>query len=103
MKTETSLLFAADHPVFAGHFPDRPVVPGALLLDEVVHAVVAGGSNAGEVKRCQIVSVKFFNPVLPGDTVQLCCTFSESSATRFDMTCRGLAVAAGTLLMETGS
>ena len=24
------------HPVFAGHFPAQPIVPGALLLDMVI-------------------------------------------------------------------
>ena len=28
----------ADHPSLPGHFPGRPVVPGALILAEVIHA-----------------------------------------------------------------
>ena len=27
---------SADHPAFAGHFPGHPIVPGALILDEVI-------------------------------------------------------------------
>ena len=30
---------AVSHPALAGHFPDNPIVPGALLLSEVLRAV----------------------------------------------------------------
>ena len=28
-----------DHPAFAGHFPGRPLLPGAMLLAEVIEAI----------------------------------------------------------------
>ena len=39
MKIQSSLEIAADHPAFAGHFPGFPVVPGALLLDEMLKVI----------------------------------------------------------------
>lgn len=29
----------ADHPALSGHFPDDPIVPGALIIDEAVAAI----------------------------------------------------------------
>jgi 3-hydroxymyristoyl/3-hydroxydecanoyl-(acyl carrier protein) dehydratase len=58
--------FADDHPTAAGHFPGNPIIPGALLLDTVLHAI-AGGSTG----HCAIRAVKFLRPVRPGDTIRI--------------------------------
>ena len=39
---ESPLELAADHPAYRGHFPGRPVLPGVVLLAEVMHAVALG-------------------------------------------------------------
>jgi 3-hydroxymyristoyl/3-hydroxydecanoyl-(acyl carrier protein) dehydratase len=36
MSFERTLTIANDHPALAGHFPGHPVVPGVLVLDEVI-------------------------------------------------------------------
>jgi 3-hydroxymyristoyl/3-hydroxydecanoyl-(acyl carrier protein) dehydratase len=51
----------ASHPAFAGHFPGRPIVPGVLLLAEVVEALLAHGSAA----PLRLGAVKFVAPVGP--------------------------------------
>lgn len=51
-----------DHPTAAGHFPGNPIIPGALLLDEV--ARVIGGVTA-------IRAAKFFRPVRPGESLRV--------------------------------
>ncbi len=58
--------FASDHPTAAGHFPSNPIIPGALLLDEVVQAVAGLAADNGEIV---IRAAKFFKPVRPGETV----------------------------------
>ena len=60
--------FARDHPTAAGHFPGNPVIPGALLLDEVVAAIVGDGAAFGQ---CDIRVVKFLAPVRPGDRIRI--------------------------------
>ena len=110
MQVETSVTFAADHPVFAGHFPGRPIVPGALLLDEVLHVAlqasrVSPGAFANEKAdepkvRCQIASVKFLSPVQPGEALLISCRGGANRPTRFDITCQGRQVATGTFALE---
>lgn len=58
--------FAIDHPTAAGHFPGNPIIPGAVLLDEVLQAMA--GTDGGR-ERSVIRSAKFLQPVRPGDAV----------------------------------
>lgn len=62
-----SLLIAADHPAFDGHFPGAPVLPGVALLAEVLEAARAEPALA----RClgaapRLAVTKFLAPVRPG-------------------------------------
>lgn len=61
------LRFTSDHPTAAGHFPSNPIIPGALLLDEVVVAI-AGGSDD---RKVLIRNAKFLQPVQPGERIDL--------------------------------
>jgi acyl-CoA synthetase (AMP-forming)/AMP-acid ligase II len=68
-KDQTQWHIPADHPVFAGHFPGHPLVPGALLLDWVVECVAAHWRVSAEGLR--IEQAKFLHPVLPNARVAL--------------------------------
>jgi 3-hydroxyacyl-[acyl-carrier-protein] dehydratase len=81
MWQSTELRFASDHPTAAGHFPSNPMIPGALLLDEIL-AILMGPALSG--KRIVIRSAKFFRPVRPGDSVNLRWQPVGHSATRFE-------------------
>jgi 3-hydroxymyristoyl/3-hydroxydecanoyl-(acyl carrier protein) dehydratase len=37
--SRTILRLPADHPSVEGHFPGNPIFPGAVLLDEILHAL----------------------------------------------------------------
>ena len=39
MSFEVDRTIPSDHPSLPGHFPDRPIVPGVVILDEVVAAL----------------------------------------------------------------
>lgn len=54
---EKRATIAADHPALPGHFPGDPIVPGVVLLDQVLKL-----ANARHVP-----SAKFHAPLRPGE------------------------------------
>jgi acyl-CoA synthetase (AMP-forming)/AMP-acid ligase II/3-hydroxymyristoyl/3-hydroxydecanoyl-(acyl carrier protein) dehydratase len=63
------LEIAADHPAYAGHFPNYPVFPGALLLDHIILAIES--TLEPPYRITQIRAAKFISPLLPGEPVTL--------------------------------
>jgi len=88
MSTEptTRWCFAAAHPVFVGHFPGQPIVPGALLLDRVVHHVAEQHAVDGQI--VVIEQAKFLRPVGPDEPVDLEVQTSADAPTRWRFTLR---------------
>jgi len=72
--------FAVDHLTAAGHFPGNPIIPGAVLLDEVLQAV----AGTGDVKRWVIRSAKFLQPVRPGEAIMIRWEHDPEGQTRFE-------------------
>ena len=68
----------ANEPQFTGHFPDRPVFPGVLMIEGmaqtagvlVVHARPPDEESVKSVLFTTIDKVKFRKPVQPGDTLR---------------------------------
>lgn len=66
------------HPMFAGHFPGQPIVPGAWLLAQALRALQAEGPGDGEVDRVE--TAKFHRAVPPGACLELTFTPAPSGA-----------------------
>jgi len=86
----TRFTIAATHASLPGHFPDRPVVPGVVLLDRVA-AVIEREWNARIAKLPQ---VKFLRPLLPGEEAELVIERS-TDISRFVIRCGDDVVAKG--------
>lgn len=92
----------ADHPALPGHFPGRPIVPGVVLLDQLLHAV----EQATGRRVARLEQVKFLRAVGPDERVDGCCTVDGARvAFRLSATGDGAAVtvATGTLSLQAGT
>ncbi|MGQ0586884.1 MAG: hypothetical protein ACT4PK_06755 [Gammaproteobacteria bacterium] len=54
----------ADHPCLPGHFPGNPIVPGVVLLEQVLDAARAWRGT--DARLAGLPAVKFLSPLLPG-------------------------------------
>ena len=84
--------FAFGDPAAAGHFPGNPIIPGAVLLREIVAAISATDAvPGGSAKGCEIRAAKFLHPVRPGDTLQISWTVQAGGEVRFSCAVDGSA------------
>ena len=68
-SAQANLCFSVDLPVFAGHFPGRPLVPGVYLLAAILLSA-APGARLLAVERA-----KWRRPALPGQLLTVHATW----------------------------
>jgi 3-hydroxyacyl-[acyl-carrier-protein] dehydratase len=74
---ECSTVFPNDDPIFAGHFPGNPIVPGVILTEALAQtAGIAAASGFAESARplfllAAIRGMKFFGAVRPESEILL--------------------------------
>ena len=87
-----------DHPVFAGHFPGQPLVPGALLVSEVMEVMRRVPAMAARLGRHPtLAAVKFLSPVRPGVVIDIALRPETGAArgVRFEVRCGDVVAASG--------
>lgn len=84
----------ADHPAFPGHFPGQPLLPGVLLLAEVMEAARLQPALAGRLAEGSFSNAKFLAPVRPGSTLDIALTWDDASL-RFEVHCGAQLAAKG--------
>ncbi|MBL8643531.1 MAG: 3-hydroxyacyl-ACP dehydratase FabZ [Rhodospirillaceae bacterium] len=69
-----------NEPFFQGHFPNRPVMPGVLIIEAMAQtAAVIVVSQLGQIAEGRLVyfmsieNARFRKPVEPGDQLKLYC------------------------------
>jgi 3-hydroxyacyl-[acyl-carrier-protein] dehydratase len=95
MTQYKDITIAVDHPAYAGHFPNFPVLPGAVLLDEVLRAIA--GERGGHLNVWQIASAKFLGAVRPGDALRVEFDAQTAGAISFSVLAAGRKVVSGVL------
>jgi 3-hydroxyacyl-[acyl-carrier-protein] dehydratase len=102
MTFEVSRAISANHPSLPGHFPDAPLVPAVLILDEVLAAL------RDKRKDCQLTAiraVKFLHPLKPEQLFTICLSVSTRNAGEVNFCCRigDRAIAEGQLEIHCGT
>ena len=97
-----------DEPVFAGHFPQEPIWPGAYCIEGLAQTCALLGALKGHRGPALLAAadVKLTAPVLPGQRLDYLVVWSFSAETvhRFDVEASvgNRVVAKGTLTLAVG-
>ena len=76
----------ADHPAFDGHFPGAPLLPGVMLLAEVLEALAGAPELARSLgDRPVIAAAKFLAPVRPGSALTVELRPGDGGAVAFEV------------------
>ncbi|MDP9931095.1 acyl-coenzyme A synthetase/AMP-(fatty) acid ligase/3-hydroxymyristoyl/3-hydroxydecanoyl-(acyl carrier protein) dehydratase [Variovorax paradoxus] len=87
-----------DHPAFAGHFPGQPLLPGALILAEVMEAMQRVPALVARLgSHPTLAAAKFLAPVRPGSmlSIELHPESGAARGVRFDVRCDGVVAVTG--------
>ena len=93
--------FPLDHPAALGHFPDNPIIPGAVLLSETLRAIETNLDIILSPGR--LASVKFLHPTRPGDLVKIAYSVSAPDAVKFTCSVEKITVMTGMVKCDAPS
>jgi 3-hydroxymyristoyl/3-hydroxydecanoyl-(acyl carrier protein) dehydratase len=85
MTFEVTRAIRADHPSLPGHFPDTTLVPGVVILDEILAAL------ADWRQGCQLRGIrtaKFLVPLKPEQPFTICFSTEDDGTDEVNFSCR---------------
>jgi 3-hydroxyacyl-[acyl-carrier-protein] dehydratase len=85
MIFEVRRVVRADHPTLPGHFPDAPLVPGVVILDEVLEALIEW---RGDPQLTGIQIVKFLAPLKPEQPFTISLSLENERSREVNFCCR---------------
>lgn len=88
------------HPCLEGHFPGDPIVPGVVIVDEVMQGLLL---KKNTLKITHLTSVKFLKVIKANQTVQVNMTEKKPGYLQFECFSNDLICASGKIRThETG-
>ena len=74
-ESEYKIRFDASHPIFAGHFPGHPIVPGACLVQ--IAEELLSAHLGQKIRFTSVRNLKFRQPVTPDQELTLTLMLKE--------------------------
>ena len=85
MTFEAIRIIRANHPTLPGHFPGTPLVPGVVILDEVLAALIEWRQDS---QLTGIRMVKFLAPLQPEQAFTISLSARNEHAEEVNFCCR---------------
>jgi 3-hydroxyacyl-[acyl-carrier-protein] dehydratase len=85
MTFEAIRIIRANHPTLPGHFPGAPLVPGVVILDEVLAALIEWRQDS---QLTGIRMVKFLAPLQPEQAFTISLSVRIEHAAEVNFCCR---------------
>ena len=85
MTFDAIRIIRADHPTLPGHFPGAPLVPGVVILDEVLSALAEWRHDS---QLTEIRMVKFLAPLHPEQAFTISLSARNQHAAEVSFCCR---------------
>ena len=78
-----TIRFNSTHPIFSGHFPDHPIVPGACIVQ--IAEELAALTYGYPVRFMTLRDLKFRQPITPDQEVTI--SIQQTSETTYRIQC----------------
>lgn len=95
-----SFTIKSTHPSLKGHFPNNPIVPGVVILDEVINIIK---KLKPELTLDKISMVKFTHPLLAEQEVSVEITEKNETALSFNCSHNETKLVTGQLALKSHS
>lgn len=95
MQHEVQCSISPHHPALAGHFPGNPIVPGVVILNELVKATEAW--LRWTARPVLLTSIKFMHLLRPNEPFTLRLEQLPEGSVSFAVLREQITIAAGTL------
>jgi 3-hydroxyacyl-[acyl-carrier-protein] dehydratase len=113
LSVEATTSFASDDPMFGGHFPGNPLVPGVILAEALAQTagIAAASGYPDEAKPVFLLSairgMKFFRAVRPGEQIELraekLAQVDDMVQFKVEASVKGVRVAEGQLVLSVAA
>ena len=95
MNVERTLTIPTDHPALPGHFPGHPIVPGVVVLDEVIETLKR--RYGGQLLVTGLPAVKLSSPLRPEEPLVIAIESVDGGSAAFSFRVGSRLIASGSI------